>query len=95
MGVVTWNGPQQRLIEQLLEDSRRADPAIDTYFSDEAAERLFVRNLENVQGDERDVIILSICFGPDAQGRILMNFGPINNKGGERRLNVAITRAKW
>lgn len=55
---------------------------------------MFVKNLENIQGDERDVIIFSICYGPDSLGRIAMNFGPMNREGGERRLNVAITRAK-
>jgi len=94
IGIVTFNAAQQLLIESLLEEARREHPAIDPYFSDEAAERLFVKNLENVQGDERDVIIFSICYGPDAQGRVWMNFGPINNDGGERRLNVAVTRAR-
>ena len=55
---------------------------------------LFVKNLENVQGDERDIIILSVCYGPDANGRMLMNFGPINQNGGEKRLNVIFSRAK-
>ena len=55
---------------------------------------LFVKNLENVQGDERDVIILSVCYGPGANGRMLMNFGPINQNGGEKRLNVIFSRAK-
>ena len=54
---------------------------------------LFVKNLENVQGDERDVIIMSVCYGPDADGKMLMNFGPINQRGGERRLNVVFSRA--
>jgi very-short-patch-repair endonuclease len=55
---------------------------------------VFVKNLENVQGDERDVILFSVCYGPDASGRVSMNFGPLNRDGGERRLNVAITRAR-
>src|SRR6185436_7137293 len=55
---------------------------------------LFVKNLENVQGDERDIIILSICYGCDENGRMLMNFGPINQRGGEKRLNVIFSRAK-
>jgi hypothetical protein len=57
-------------------------------------EPVFVKNLENVQGDERDVILFSICYGPDESGKVSMNFGPLNRDGGERRLNVAITRAK-
>src|SRR5258708_38000327 len=56
---------------------------------------LFVKNLENVQGDERDVITLSVCYGHDPGGRMLMNFGPINQKGGEKRLNVIFSRAKY
>ena len=52
-----------------------------------------MKNLENVQGDERDVIFISVGYGPDASGYIAMNFGPLNKKGGERRLNVAVTRA--
>jgi hypothetical protein len=55
---------------------------------------LFVKNLENVQGDERDIIILSVCYGPDPKGRMIMNFGPINQNGGEKRLNVIFSRAK-
>jgi very-short-patch-repair endonuclease len=55
---------------------------------------VFVKNLENVQGDERDVILFSICYGPDETGRVSMNFGPLNLQGGERRLNVAVTRAR-
>src|SRR5436190_1011865 len=58
------------------------------------AEPFFVKNLENVQGDERDIMIVSVGYGRDASGRLLMNFGPLNQQGGERRLNVAITRAR-
>lgn len=53
-----------------------------------------MKNLENVQGDERDVIIFSICYARDRDGKLSMNFGPLNRQGGERRLNVAITRAR-
>ena len=94
IGVVTFSQAQQTLIEDLLEDARRKDPRVDAFFGEEAPEPVFVKNLENVQGDERDVILFSICYGPDALGRVLMNFGPINRDGGERRLNVAITRAR-
>ncbi len=55
---------------------------------------LFVKNLENVQGDERDIILMSVCYGPDRDGRMLMNFGPINQDGGEKRLNVIFSRAR-
>jgi very-short-patch-repair endonuclease len=97
IGVVTFNISQQELIEDLLDVERRKNPEIEQYFSKETAptgEPVFVKNLENVQGDERDVILFSVCYGPDAQGRISMNFGPLNRDGGERRLNVAITRAR-
>ncbi|MBT9560979.1 MAG: DUF3320 domain-containing protein [Myxococcales bacterium] len=92
-GVVTFSVHQQALIEDLLDAARRADPALDAHIS-AAVEPVFVKNLENVQGDERDVIYFSIGYGPDEKGRVLMNFGPLNKKGGERRLNVAITRAR-
>ncbi len=97
VGVVTFSSAQQTLIEDLLDDARRADPRLDQFFSEDTApdgEAVLVKNLENVQGDERDVILLSICYGPDARGTVSMNFGPLNRAGGERRLNVAITRAR-
>jgi very-short-patch-repair endonuclease len=94
IGVVTFSQAQQTLVEDFLEKVRQADPDVDAFFSEEAAEPVFVKNLENVQGDERDVILFSICYGPDALGRVSMNFGPMNREGGERRLNVAITRAR-
>jgi len=94
IGVVTFSKVQQKLVEDLLEQKRAEFPEIEPYFSEEVLEPVFVKNLENVQGDERDVIIFSICYGPDATGKVCMNFGPINKKGGERRLNVAITRAR-
>ena len=94
IGVVTFSVAQQTLIEDLLEDVRIKNTDIDSFFSAETAEPVFVKNLENVQGDERDVILFSICYGPDIHGKISMNFGPMNREGGERRLNVAITRAR-
>jgi len=94
IGIVTFNLAQQRRIEDLLEKARRDYPEIDRHFSYDSGEPVFVKNLENVQGDERDVIMLSVCYGPDQQGRVSMNFGPLNREGGERRLNVAITRAR-
>jgi very-short-patch-repair endonuclease len=96
-GVVTFSQAQQHLIENLLDEERRKCPEIEVHFNDEPpvdGEPVFVKNLENVQGDERDVIVFSICYGPDEAGRVSMNFGPLNRDGGERRLNVAITRAK-
>jgi very-short-patch-repair endonuclease len=94
IGVVTFSQAQQTLIEDLLDAARAEDPEIDPHFAEDAEEPLFVKNLENVQGDERDVILFSICYGPDSIGRVSMNFGPMNREGGERRLNVAITRAR-
>ncbi|MHB8782936.1 MAG: DUF3320 domain-containing protein [Desulfobacteria bacterium] len=94
MGIVTFSQAQQMLIDDLLEEARRQNPEIEPYFADGAVEPVFIKNLENVQGDERDVILFSICYGPDTTGRVSMNFGPMNRDGGERRLNVAITRAR-
>ena len=94
IGIVTFSMVQQRLIEDLLEVKLQAAPELQTFFSDAAAEPVFVKNLENVQGDERDVMLFSICYGPDRAGKVAMNFGPLNRKGGERRLNVAVTRAR-
>ena len=93
LGVVTFSQAQQGLIEDLLDIARGEYPEIEPYFTT-VSEPVFVKNLETVQGDERDVILFSICYGPDAAGVVRMNFGPLNNKGGERRLNVAITRAR-
>lgn len=95
IGVVTFNSEQQNLIENLLDEARSKNPAIEKYFNPEAVlEPVFVKNLETVQGDERDVILFSVTYGPDQSGHVTMNFGPLNRQGGERRLNVALTRAR-
>ena len=95
IGIVTFSVTQQTMVEDLLEKARRDNPEIEQFFDPELTEEaVFVKNLETVQGDERDVILFSICYGPDANGRVLMNFGPLTNEGGERRLNVAVTRAR-
>ena len=94
IGVVTFNQPQQALIETLLDARRRVSPELDRAIAARSHEPLFIKNLENVQGDERDVIFFSITFGPDAAGKTTMNFGPLNGEGGHRRLNVAISRAR-
>src|SRR5690606_529753 len=102
IGIVTLNSEQQRLVEDLLDQERRADPELERFFARDDAvtssgdiEPVFVKNLETVQGDQRDVILLSIGYGPTEPGAktMSMNFGPLNRQGGERRLNVAITRA--
>lgn len=96
IGVVTFSSPQQKLVEDLLDALRRERPEFERFFhvGDDNPEAVFVKNLENVQGDERDAILFSICYGPDRSGRTAMNFGPLNQAGGERRLNVAVTRAR-
>ena len=95
VGVVTFNSQQQTLIENLLDDARSRNPGIEWAFDPDAVlEPVFVKNLETVQGDERDVILFSITYGPDQGDHVTMNFGPLNRDGGERRLNVAITRAR-
>lgn len=94
VGVVTFNAEQQSLIEDLLDAERRKDPGLEPYFSEEKLEPVFVKNLESVQGDERDIMYFSITYGPDMAGTVSMNFGPLNRDGGERRLNVAVTRAR-
>jgi hypothetical protein len=82
VGVVTFNFQQQQLIQELFEQEGVVAP------------ELFVKNIENVQGDERDVIIFSVGYAPDARGRLVMQFGTLNTQGGENRLNVAVTRAR-
>jgi very-short-patch-repair endonuclease len=94
VGVVTFNGEQQKLIMDMLDEACRKDPSLDSYFAESELEPVFVKNLESVQGDERDVIYFSTTYGKDAAGVMSMNFGPMNRPGGERRLNVAITRAR-
>lgn len=94
IGVVTFNSEQQGLIEDLLDAERRKDPSLEPYFSEMELEPVFVKNLESVQGDERDIMYFSITYGPDLAGAVSMNFGPLNRDGGERRLNVAVTRAR-
>ena len=94
IGVVTFNQTQQRLIETLLDEELRKAPQLEHHMNEHGPEKLFIKNLENVQGDERDVILFSVTYGKDAAGRMAMNFGPLNQEGGHRRLNVAITRAR-
>ena len=95
IGIVTFNSDQQKLIEDLLDKEREQNPDIEFAFSQDNPDAVFVKNLETVQGDERDVILFSVTYGPDNAGKLLMNFGPLNRTGGERRLNVAFTRAKY
>ena len=92
IGVVTFSTPQQVYIERLL-NKAIAENGLEDYAYDRE-EPLFIKNLENVQGDERDVILFSVCYGPDSMGKISLNFGPLNQFGGWRRLNVAVSRAR-
>lgn len=94
IGVVTFNAEQQRLIEDLLDEARRKNPVLERYFADSELEPVFVKNLESVQGDERDIMYFSLTYGQSITRAVSMNFGPLNRQGGERRLNVAITRAR-
>lgn len=94
IGVVTFSIVQQALVEDLLSELFIAHPDLET-LALECEEPLFIKNLENVQGDERDVILFSIGYGPDTEGRVSMNFGPLNRVGGERRLNVAVSRSRY
>ncbi|WP_205702873.1 DUF3320 domain-containing protein [Botryobacter ruber] len=94
IGIVTFSVVQQNLIEDLLNEVYKARPELEK-IALEAEEPLFIKNLENVQGDERDVILFSIGYGPDKDGKVSLNFGPINREGGWRRLNVAVSRARY
>ena len=95
LGIIAFSEKQQSLIEEKILNWRRRHKEYEPYFSDTRREPFFVKNLENVQGDERDTIIFSICYAKDATGRLYYRFGPLGAEGGERRLNVAITRAKY
>ena len=92
IGVVTFSNVQKEYIERKL-SAAIVEKKLETVAYDRE-EPLFVKNLENVQGDERDVVFFSVCYGPDKLGRISLNFGPLNQAGGWRRLNVAVTRAR-
>ena len=94
LGVITFNGEQQSLILDLLDEIRRENSRLEWFFADEREEPVIVKNLESIQGDERDVMLFSVTFGPDLAGKLTMNFGALNSPGGEKRLNVAITRAR-
>lgn len=101
IGVVAFSQAQQSAIEEALDRLAAADPDFARLQEEEEIREddgqfcgLFIKNLENVQGDERDIIIMSVCYAPAATGRMVMNFGPINQRGGEKRLNVIFSRAK-
>lgn len=94
LGVVTFSIAQMETIEEIIDRRLREEPEFEHFFKEDRLEGFFVKNLENVQGDERDVIIFSVGYGRDQKGQMTLNFGPLNKAGGERRLNVAVTRAR-
>ena len=94
IGIVAFSKVQQGLIEDILTEMLAKNPEMEQLAYD-AEEPIFIKNLENVQGDERDIILFSVGYGPDKRGKVSMNFGPLNNQGGERRLNVAVSRARY
>ena len=99
LGVVTMNQPQMELIESIVLRHADNNKNVRDYISywegkDEGLQRFFVKNIENVQGDERDVIFISTVYGKDSDGRFMQRLGPVNQVGGKRRLNVLFTRAK-
>jgi hypothetical protein len=94
LGVAAFSMAQMQAIINHLEILRREEPALEAYFMSHPNEPFFIKNLENVQGDERDVIFISIGYGRTEDGSLSMSFGPLNGMGGERRLNVLITRAR-
>jgi len=94
LGVGAFSVRQRDAILDEIELLRRENKEAEGFFAEDTEEPFFVKNLENIQGDERDVIYISVGYGPDENGKLTMNFGPLSNDGGERRLNVLITRAK-
>ena len=94
LGVVTFSEAQQNAIDVAIRQMRLQNPMFDKFFAEDREDSFFIKNLENVQGDERDTIIFSIGYAKDSKGIMYMNFGPLSREGGYRRLNVAITRAK-
>jgi AAA domain-containing protein len=94
LGVITMGIKHANRITETLRQARAANPQFEVFFDESLEEAFFTKNLERVQGDERDAIILSVGYGKTPDGRLLYRFGPLLQQGGERRLNVAITRAK-
>jgi very-short-patch-repair endonuclease len=94
LGVGTFNLRQQLAIQDEMERRRREDPSIEPFFDRAGAEPFFVKNLENIQGDERDAIFISVTYARGADGKLRLNFGPLNGQNGWRRLNVLVTRAR-
>ena len=94
LGVIAFSEAQQDAIERELASLLRKEPQLETFFNEDSPDAFFIKNLESVQGDERDIIYFSIAYARDRKGSLSHNFGPLNREGGHRRLNVAITRAR-
>ena len=101
IGVVTFSSAQQEVVEDKLDDLFAKNKSLENKYlamvndPNKPLEPIIVKNLENIQGDERDVILFSVCYGPDSTGTMHYQFGPINKSGGEKRLNVAFSRARY
>lgn len=93
LGIIAFSQSQTNAIEQELEKLYKANPDLQDFCENDSTQ-FFLKSLENIQGNEKDIILLSVGYGKDSVGKFTLNFGPINKAGGERRLNVAITRAK-
>jgi very-short-patch-repair endonuclease len=100
IGIITFNDQQRNIIMDEIENRQKKDPAFDELYkeietpaSGKKDDEIFVRNIENVQGDERDIIIFSVGYAKDPEGKFRLQFGTLNQDGGENRLNVAVTRA--
>jgi very-short-patch-repair endonuclease len=94
VGVITFSERQMVTVQADIDARKRNDSSLEALLREAGSDAFFVKNLENVQGDERDIILFSVGYGPDSEGKMTMNFGPLNRQGGERRLNVAVTRAR-
>ena len=94
LGVVAFSASQMQAIQDQVERLLAQNRDCESFFNDHEYEPFFIKNLENAQGDERDVIYISVGYGRSSDGKLSMSFGPLNLDGGERRLNVIITRAR-
>lgn len=94
LGVITLGRAHADRVEMAFRNALSNRPDLISYFSSESSERFFIKNLERVQGDERDNIIISTGYQKNQSGKLPQNFGPINQNGGQRRLNVAMSRAR-
>lgn len=98
VGIITFNSKQQSKIQDQIDKLVSEDEEFSSVYNQmltrDLDERVFVKNIENVQGDERDIILFSIAYAKNEEGKVYNRFGMLNQKGGENRLNVAVTRAK-